>query len=64
MVSTVERVTVAISVSALVKTFGDTRALDGLELSVPAGEVHGLLGPNGSGKSTTIRILLGLLRRD
>src|SRR3954465_8156241 len=54
----------AISVSGLVKTFGRTRALDGLELSVRTGEVHGFLGPNGSGKSTTIRVLLGLLRAD
>jgi ABC-2 type transport system ATP-binding protein len=54
----------AISVSGLVKTFGRTRALDGLDLSVPLGEVHGFLGPNGSGKSTTIRVLLGLLRTD
>ncbi|MET9066386.1 ABC transporter ATP-binding protein [Streptosporangium sandarakinum] len=53
-----------ISVSGLVKTFGRTRALDGLDLSVRAGEVHGFLGPNGAGKSTTIRILLGLLRQD
>ena len=55
----------AIEAKALVKTFsGGTRALDGLDLSVAAGEVHGFLGPNGAGKSTTIRILLGLLRRD
>jgi ABC-2 type transport system ATP-binding protein len=54
----------AISVSGLVKTFGRTRALDGLDLTVRAGEVHGFLGPNGAGKSTTIRILLGLLRAD
>jgi ABC-2 type transport system ATP-binding protein len=54
----------AISVSGLVKTFGPTRALDGLDLEVAAGEVHGFLGPNGSGKSTTIRVLLGLLRPD
>ena len=46
----------------LVKTFGAVRALDGLDLAVRSGEVHGFLGPNGSGKSTTIRILLGLLR--
>jgi ABC-2 type transport system ATP-binding protein len=52
----------AISVSALVKTFGSVRALDGLDLSVIEGEVHGFLGPNGAGKSTTIRVLLGLLR--
>jgi ABC-2 type transport system ATP-binding protein len=54
----------AIAVSGLVKTFGPTRALDGLDLSVESGEVHGFLGPNGSGKSTTIRVLLGLLRAD
>ena len=51
-----------ISVRGLVKDFGRTRALDGLDLSVTQGEVHGFLGPNGAGKSTTIRILLGLLR--
>src|SRR6478735_976121 len=56
--------TTAISVSGLVKTFGRTRALDGLDLTVEQGEVHGFLGPNGSGKSTTIRVLLGLLRAD
>ena len=56
--------TTAISASGLVKTFGRTRALDGLDLTVRTGEVHGFLGPNGSGKSTTIRILLGLLRAD
>ena len=54
----------AIDVSGLVKTFGRTRALDGLDLTVRTGEVHGFLGPNGSGKSTTIRVLLGLLRAD
>ncbi|RKF27785.1 ABC transporter ATP-binding protein [Micromonospora globbae] len=54
----------AISASALVKTFGRVRALDGLDLHVDVGEVHGFLGPNGSGKSTTIRVLLGLLRAD
>jgi ABC-2 type transport system ATP-binding protein len=54
----------AISISGLVKTFGSTRALDGLDLEVTSGEVHGFLGPNGSGKSTTIRVLLGLLRAD
>ncbi|RAY13772.1 ABC transporter ATP-binding protein [Actinomadura craniellae] len=56
--------TAAISVTKLVKTFGPTRALDELDLSVRTGEVHGFLGPNGAGKSTTIRVLLGLLRRD
>jgi ABC-2 type transport system ATP-binding protein len=54
----------AIEVSGLVKAFGRSRALDGLELSVATGEVHGFLGPNGAGKSTTIRVLLGLLRAD
>ena len=54
----------AILVSGLVKTFGRTRALDGLELSVRSGEVHGFLGPNGAGKSTTLRVLLGLIRAD
>jgi ABC-2 type transport system ATP-binding protein len=48
----------------LVKTFGRTRALDGLDLRVAPGEVHGFLGPNGAGKSTTIRVLLGLMRAD
>src|SRR3954453_23908574 len=54
----------AIEVSGLRKTFGRTTALDGLDLGVRAGEVHGFLGPKGSGKSTTIRVLLGLLRAD
>jgi ABC-2 type transport system ATP-binding protein len=54
----------AISISGLVKTFGPTRALDGLDLEVRTGEVHGFLGPNGAGKTTTLRILLGLLRAD
>ncbi|HLO29076.1 MAG TPA: ABC transporter ATP-binding protein [Anaerolineales bacterium] len=56
--------TTAISTSGLLKSFGRTRALDGLDLSVNTGEVHGFLGPNGAGKTTTIRILLGLLRAD
>src|SRR5512133_1702754 len=56
--------TTTISISGLVKTFGRTRALDGLDLEVRTGEVHGFLGPNGAGKSTTIRVLLGLLRAD
>ncbi|MBT2883699.1 ABC transporter ATP-binding protein [Streptomyces sp. McG5] len=56
--------TTSITALALRKTFGRTRALDGLDLEVEAGEVHGFLGPNGSGKSTTIRVLLGLLRAD
>ncbi|WUH97348.1 ABC transporter ATP-binding protein [Spirillospora sp. NBC_00431] len=53
-----------VEIHGLVKTFGQTRALDGLELTVQPGEVHGFLGPNGAGKSTTIRVLLGLLRAD
>jgi ABC-2 type transport system ATP-binding protein len=56
--------TTAIVTAGLVKTFGPTRALDGLDLTVTAGEVHGFLGPNGAGKSTAIRVLLGLLRAD
>jgi ABC-2 type transport system ATP-binding protein len=53
-----------VSIRGLVKTFGRTKALDGLDLSVSTGEVHGFLGPNGAGKTTTLRILLGLLRAD
>ena len=53
-----------IDIEGLVKRFGATTALDGLDLQVSAGEVHGFLGPNGSGKSTTIRVLLGLMRAD
>jgi len=52
-----------VRIRGLVKQFGATRALDGLDLSVRTGEVHGFLGPNGAGKSTTIRIVLGLLRK-
>lgn len=52
-----------ISVKGLVKNFGKTKALDGFDLSVRRGEVHGFLGPNGAGKSTTIRVLLGLLHK-
>ena len=55
---------VAIACSSVVKTFGPTRALDGLDLEVQTGEVHGYVGPNGAGKTVTIRIILGLLRRD
>lgn len=54
----------AIDVSGLVKTFGSFRALDGLDLEVETGQIHGFLGPNGAGKSTTIRVLLGMYRRD
>lgn len=51
-----------IETTGLVKKFGRTTALAGLDLSVRPGEVHGFLGPNGAGKSTTLRILLGLIR--
>lgn len=51
-----------IDATQLVKAFGRTRALDGLDLQVGPGEVHGFLGPNGAGKSTTLRVLLGLIR--
>jgi ABC-2 type transport system ATP-binding protein len=54
----------AIEVDGLRKRFGSFTALDGLDLVVRTGEVHGFLGPNGAGKSTTIRVLLGLLRSD
>ncbi|HSS67281.1 MAG TPA: ABC transporter ATP-binding protein [Nocardioidaceae bacterium] len=54
----------AIHTAGLAKSFGSTKALDGLDLTVALGEVHGFLGPNGAGKSTTIRVLLGLLRAD
>ncbi|MCX4779942.1 ABC transporter ATP-binding protein [Streptomyces sp. NBC_01264] len=56
--------TKAISAAGLHKAFGRTHALDGLDLAVATGEVHGFLGPNGAGKSTAIRVLLGLLRAD
>lgn len=52
-----------IETKGLIKTFGKVAALDGFDLSVRSGEVHGFLGPNGAGKSTTIRVLLGLLRK-
>src|SRR6476620_8821553 len=54
----------AIIMNDIVKTFGHVRALDGLNLSVSTGEVHGFLGPNGAGKSTAIRVLLGQLHAD
>lgn len=56
--------TKAITVAGLHKSFGRAQALDGLDLTVETGEVHGFLGPNGAGKSTTVRVLLGLLRAD
>jgi ABC-2 type transport system ATP-binding protein len=55
-------VTDVISMAGVVKRFGSTTALDGLDLTVAQGEVHGFLGPNGAGKTTTLRVLLGLMR--
>ncbi len=54
----------AIEASGLVKSFGSTAAVDGLDLTVPSGGVYGLLGPNGAGKTTTIRMLATLLAPD
>ena len=54
----------AIETAGLIKTFGDTRALDGVDLRIRQGSVYGLLGPNGAGKTTTIRILATLLKPD
>ena len=51
-----------VQLGRITKSFGRVRALDGLDLQIKAGEVHGLLGPNGAGKSTTIRVLLGMLQ--
>src|SRR3712207_2412196 len=56
--------TLAIETEGLVKAFGDTRAVDGVDLSVARGTVYGVLGPNGAGKTTTIRMLATLLRPD
>jgi ABC-2 type transport system ATP-binding protein len=64
LTNTLSRVTAAIDVTGLRKSFGRMNALDGLDLAVASGEVHGFLGPNGSGKTTTIRVLLGLIRAD
>ncbi|GAA0736519.1 ATP-binding cassette domain-containing protein [Dactylosporangium roseum] len=54
----------AIEAKGLVKTFGETRALDGVDLHIPAGSVYGLLGPNGAGKTTAVRVLATLSRPD
>ena len=61
---TVSTATLAIEASGLVKSFGDTRAVDGVDLAVRTGSVYGVLGPNGAGKTTTIRMLATLLRPD
>jgi ABC-2 type transport system ATP-binding protein len=52
---------VAVEATDLIKDFGDTRAVDGVSLAVPAGSIYGLLGPNGAGKTTTLRMLLGII---
>jgi ABC-2 type transport system ATP-binding protein len=54
----------AIETAGLVKTFGETRAVDGVDLTVPTGTVYGVLGPNGAGKTTTVKMLATLLRPD
>lgn len=54
----------AVEATGLVKTFGDNRAVDGIDLSVPTGSIYGVLGPNGAGKTTTINMLATLLRPD
>ncbi|MFD3436814.1 ATP-binding cassette domain-containing protein [Streptomyces sp. NPDC058685] len=54
----------AIETAGLVKVFGENRAVDGVDLSVPAGTVYGVLGPNGAGKTTTVKMLATLLRPD
>jgi len=59
-----ERHGLAIETESLVKVFGETRAVDGIDLAVPSGTVYGVLGPNGAGKTTTIRMLATLLHPD
>lgn len=54
----------AVEASGLIKAFGDNRAVDGVDLAVPAGTVYGLLGPNGAGKTTAVKVLATLLRPD
>ena len=56
--------TLAIEASGLAKDYGETRAVDGVDLAVPRGSVYGVLGPNGAGKTTTIRMLATLIRPD
>jgi len=62
--STPRETALAIEASGLVKTFGEVRAVDGVDLAVRAGSVYGVLGPNGAGKTTTIRMLATLIRPD
>jgi ABC-2 type transport system ATP-binding protein len=64
VVSVAGRADSPLRITGLVKTYGSTRALDGLNLEVPAGSCFGLVGPNGSGKSTTMRCVVGLVRPD
>jgi ABC-2 type transport system ATP-binding protein len=59
-----ERSRLTVEIQGLSKSFGRTKAIDGLDLTVAPGEITGFLGPNGAGKSTTLRVLLGLLRAD
>ena len=54
----------AVQMQGVVKRFGDTLALDGVDLAVPAGAVYGLLGPNGAGKTTSVKVLTTLIRPD
>jgi ABC-2 type transport system ATP-binding protein len=54
----------AVSATGLIKNFGDTRAVDGIDLAVPPGAIYGVLGPNGAGKTTTLRMLLGIIDPD
>jgi ABC-2 type transport system ATP-binding protein len=54
----------AVSATGLIKDFADTRAVDGIDLAVPAGSIYGVLGPNGAGKTTTLRMLLGIIDPD
>jgi ABC-2 type transport system ATP-binding protein len=62
--STGEGAGLAVEIRGLDKSFGRTKALDGLDLTVAPGDITGFLGPNGAGKTTTLRVLLGLLRAD
>src|SRR3546814_1262208 len=56
--------TYAVEGRGLVKTFGDFRAVDGIDVAVPAGSIYGILGPNGAGKTTMLRTLLGIIDPD